>query len=162
MTICAACGLPGHRYGRNEGMERFDPIACINQLRGELEKRTLPGFTECPECGGEGIDRPEGCICPRFTDSDFRVADLTCRVHGVDGYVAQPDDDWERCPSCSGLGVVPDPETVEACARVLLDDDPAYSPPYWDDCDEGQKSWYRKQARAALLAYAQHTQETKP
>ena len=123
MTLCAACGLPGHRYGRNEGMERFDPIACINQLRGELEKRTLPGFTECPECEG-GIDLSD------------------------DGYPT-----GLPCPSCSGLGVVPDPETVETCARVLLDDDPAYSPPFWDDCDEGQKSWYRKQARAALLAY---------
>lgn len=30
---CAACGLPGHRFGRNEGMERFDRQACINLLR---------------------------------------------------------------------------------------------------------------------------------
>lgn len=40
MTIeakCASCGLKGHRYGRNEGMERYDPMACINSLRGELE-----------------------------------------------------------------------------------------------------------------------------
>ena len=35
---CAACGLPGHRYGRNEGMERFDRQACINMLRGEVER----------------------------------------------------------------------------------------------------------------------------
>lgn len=38
MTRCAACGLAGHRYGRNEGMERFDPMACINQLRGALDR----------------------------------------------------------------------------------------------------------------------------
>lgn len=38
VPMCAACGLPGHRYGRNEGMERFDPMACINQLRGVLER----------------------------------------------------------------------------------------------------------------------------
>lgn len=41
MSRCAACGLPGHRYGRNEGMDRFDPMACINQLRGELERREI-------------------------------------------------------------------------------------------------------------------------
>ena len=35
---CAACGLPGHRYGRNEGMERFDRQACINMLRGEVDR----------------------------------------------------------------------------------------------------------------------------
>ena len=33
---CAACGLPGHRYGRNEGPDRFDPQACINELRDRL------------------------------------------------------------------------------------------------------------------------------
>jgi hypothetical protein len=37
-TKCAACGLPGHRFGRNEGVERYDPIACINMLRGEIER----------------------------------------------------------------------------------------------------------------------------
>lgn len=32
------------------------------------------------------IVRPEGCICPEFNDTDgFRIADLTCPVHGVDG-----------------------------------------------------------------------------
>jgi hypothetical protein len=35
---CAACGLPGHRYGRNEGMERFDRQACINMLRSEIDR----------------------------------------------------------------------------------------------------------------------------
>lgn len=41
---CAACGEPGHRYGRNEGMDRFDPMACINGLRGQLEDaRTTVG-----------------------------------------------------------------------------------------------------------------------
>lgn len=37
-TICAACGQPGHRYGRNEGMDRFDPQACINLLLSEVER----------------------------------------------------------------------------------------------------------------------------
>ena len=35
---CAACGRPGHRYGRNEGPDRFDPQACINGLLFELER----------------------------------------------------------------------------------------------------------------------------
>jgi len=39
---CAACGMPAHRYGRNEGQERFDPMACINGLRGRLEALTSP------------------------------------------------------------------------------------------------------------------------
>lgn len=33
---CAGCGLPAHRYGRNEGPDRYDPIACINSLRSIL------------------------------------------------------------------------------------------------------------------------------
>lgn len=36
-TVCAACGEPGHRYGRNEGMDRYDPMACINLLRGKSD-----------------------------------------------------------------------------------------------------------------------------
>ncbi len=38
---CAACGMPAHRYGRNDGMERFDPMACINTLRGEVDRLLL-------------------------------------------------------------------------------------------------------------------------
>lgn len=37
---CAACGRPGHRYGTTHGPnapDRWDPIACINGLRGEVE-----------------------------------------------------------------------------------------------------------------------------
>jgi hypothetical protein len=39
--------------------------------------------------------RPEGCICPMFTDiGEARIADLTCPVHGVDG--TEPGDGfWE-------------------------------------------------------------------
>jgi hypothetical protein len=30
--------------------------------------------------------RPLGCICPYFRDTGgFRIADLTCPVHGVEG-----------------------------------------------------------------------------
>jgi len=31
-------------------------------------------------------DPPSDCICPRFRDTGgFRIADLTCPVHGVNG-----------------------------------------------------------------------------
>lgn len=46
----------------------------------------------CPCCGFGRIKR---CICPRFTDTGgFRIADLACPVHGVDG--TEPGDGyWE-------------------------------------------------------------------
>ena len=36
-SMCAACGQPGHRFGFNEGPDRFDPTACINGLLWDLE-----------------------------------------------------------------------------------------------------------------------------
>lgn len=138
MTLCAACGLPGHRYGRNEGIERFDPIACINQLRGELEKRTLPGYVPCGLCDGTAL-----------------LIDWDGNSDASHDY----DPPERPSPSCSGLGVVPDPETVEVVAPQIHANDPAYSPPYWDDCYPEMKSWYRSQARAALLAYARKAKE---
>ena len=41
------------------------------------------------------IIRPEGCICIQFRDTGgFRIADLTCPVHGVGG--TEPGDGyWE-------------------------------------------------------------------
>lgn len=38
---CAACGRKGHRYGTTHGPnapDRWDPIACINGLRGEVDQ----------------------------------------------------------------------------------------------------------------------------
>lgn len=35
---CAACGLPGHRYGTNDGRDRHDPQACINTLLGVVDE----------------------------------------------------------------------------------------------------------------------------
>lgn len=41
------------------------------------------------------IIRPEGCICIQFKDTGgFRIADLTCPVHGVGG-TSPGDDYWE-------------------------------------------------------------------
>ena len=37
-SVCAACGLSAHRYGTNDPAHDFDPIACINGLKGEIER----------------------------------------------------------------------------------------------------------------------------
>jgi hypothetical protein len=42
------------------------------------------------------VERPEGCICPIFSDTGgFRIADLCCPVHGIDG-TETGDDYWEE------------------------------------------------------------------
>ena len=42
------------------------------------------------------IARPDGCICTEFKDTGgFRIADLTCPVHGVNG--TNPGDGyWDK------------------------------------------------------------------
>ena len=59
-TRCAACGLAGHRYGRNEGMERFDPMACINQLLGALDREV--NFKAAYEYGDRHGISPEDVV----------------------------------------------------------------------------------------------------
>lgn len=41
-------------------------------------------------------EQPESCICPVFTDTGgYRIADLTCPVHGING--TDPGDGyWEE------------------------------------------------------------------
>jgi hypothetical protein len=34
---CAGCGLPAHRYGTNDPDHDYDPMACVNSLRGLIE-----------------------------------------------------------------------------------------------------------------------------
>lgn len=46
----------------------------------------------------------------------------------------------------------PSNELVERVAQVLHDNDEAYAPPYWSDCTDGMKRWYRRQARAVVDA----------
>lgn len=48
------------------------------------------------------IVRPEGCICVEFRDTGgFRIADLTCPVHGVSG--TDPGDGyWDTEPVIGG------------------------------------------------------------
>jgi hypothetical protein len=129
-SICAACGMPGHRYGRNEGMERFNPQACINGLLGRLEEmRTLKGFTECQECD-DGIDLSD------------------------DGYPT-----GLPCPDCGGSGQVPDPETVEVVARALMIE--RYGPGAWERFGYSVQNIYRREASAALLAYARQLKPEK-
>lgn len=49
-----------------------------------------------------GVHRPRGCICPRFSDSDFRIADLTCPYHGLSGPgIYAGDGLWDLC-ACPG------------------------------------------------------------
>jgi hypothetical protein len=39
----------------------------------------------------EGVE--DICNCPRFADTGgFRIADLTCPIHGIDG--TEPGDGW--------------------------------------------------------------------
>lgn len=77
----------------------------------------LPGFTECPACSGS---------CNRMDDT------------------SRP---FEACPSCSGLGVVPDPAWVETVAQAM-----------WDSTSTAAGE-LDVMARAALLAYARKAKE---
>lgn len=38
---CAMCGLPYHRYGWGDPEHDYDPTACINMLRGQIERPRL-------------------------------------------------------------------------------------------------------------------------
>jgi hypothetical protein len=45
---------------------------------------------------------PPVCVCPRFSDTGgYRIADLSCLVHGVDG-LTPGDGPWEHEPWCWG------------------------------------------------------------
>ncbi len=61
-------------------------------LKIEIEK--------CSTCNGTDKVRPKDCVCPMFADTKgFRIADLTCPVHGVSG--SEPGDgQWTVCPDC--------------------------------------------------------------
>ena len=42
------------------------------------------------------VERPDGCICVEFRDTGrFRIADLACPVHGVEG---AGDGYWDVAP----------------------------------------------------------------
>ena len=95
---------------------------------------TLPGFSECPECEGDGI----GLAWPDDA--------------GTEPYPCQP---------CSGVGVVPDPAWVEPCAQAMHESVDAEvremleeAPWLWEQVPESIKVKQRAHARAALLAYA--------
>jgi len=38
---CSMCGMPYHRYGWGDREHDYDPTACINSLRGEIERLQL-------------------------------------------------------------------------------------------------------------------------
>jgi hypothetical protein len=65
---------------------------------------------------GHGPEPPTGtCICPRFKDTGgFRIADLACPVHGVDG--TDPGDGYWAC-TCPGGGGPDGYEHRPGCPR---------------------------------------------
>lgn len=64
---------------------------------------------------------PAKCKCPRFSDTDgYRIADLTCPVHGPSG-IGPGDGDWEPTPEQEGTcpyrhGYTPAEDQTEAAA----------------------------------------------
>jgi hypothetical protein len=54
---------------------------------------------------------------------------------------------------------VPSDGLVEAVASEIHHNDAAFAPPYWEDCDEGMKRFYRAQARHALIAADRYERE---
>lgn len=84
MSICAACGLPGHRYGRNEGVDRFNPQACINMLRGEVDNLTNllenPQNTRWQEAAWAVADNTDETIFHVYRDG---VLFQTCGWQGL-------------------------------------------------------------------------------
>jgi hypothetical protein len=79
----------------------------------------------------EAIDplfiRPEGCICPMFRDTGgFRIADLTCPVHGVHG-TDPGDGQWlpGHCVACGSADIFYDTTggwSCRSCHRTDADE----------------------------------------
>jgi hypothetical protein len=81
--------------GLLERAEKAEAEAAV--MRGQLEQLGFPFDTGALAAA----EREPNCICPHFTDTGgFRIADLTCPVHGPSG--TNPGDgpwDAEREPS---------------------------------------------------------------
>lgn len=96
--------------------EREQAPASRNQQGPVVQQESLPDRTAPPIVS---------CICPRFRDTGgFRIADLTCPIHGVngsdpgDGYWSTVDAnnmrlsesfqarDQSLCGTCGGIGEV--------------------------------------------------------
>lgn len=101
---------------------------------------TLPGFHECPECGGDGQ-----CHNPtRYQESD----------------PCSPQTCGNRCRECGGAGQVPDDDTVEVVVREAIDKvrtTHKLGPRILPSEEALRALWVG--VPAALLAYARHTQE---
>ena len=64
----------------------------------------------------------EPCNCSRFRDTGgFRIADLTCPTHGVDG--SDPGDGYWPCSSCGAEGFRLTSGLCDGCAE-RIDVDP--------------------------------------
>ncbi len=93
---CAACGQPGHRYGRNEGMDRFDRQACINGLLFEVERLQADLATCYRLTGADPDGNDDRALAPyavtevarlrgEADEADETVARLEARVAQLEG-----------------------------------------------------------------------------
>jgi hypothetical protein len=80
-------------FGFNTVM--FEP-ASVYDVDGAI------GPDDEPEPKPEPFKRPHGCVCVMFRDTGrFRIADLTCPVHGV-GATDPGDGQWEGNDDAEG------------------------------------------------------------
>ena len=89
VMVCDSCADPA--YGDMYAEWPCATYAAITRaLTGEDE-----AVTASEPAKAEPFKRPEGCICTMFGDTGgFRIADLTCHVHGVGG-TDPGDGNWE-------------------------------------------------------------------
>lgn len=115
--------------------------AAIGRQRADLEP---PAATAPRTAQQEAFQRPSGCICVMFRDTGgFRIADLTCPVHGIGG--SEPGDGhWEEA---SGEP----PASTEGGAVVFCRIPGAYGMPdcvlragHDGDCEPGNKHRYSR------------------
>ena len=65
------------------------------------------------------------------------------------GHMSMHPAEDTHCPGGSREEVTVD---YEAAAIANHDNDPSYAPPYWDDCTDDMKTWYRQHSRSIVDA----------
>lgn len=103
-ALCAACGQPGHRYGRNEGIDRFNPQACINGLLARLEDaeeaaRRVADAPEIEWCeehqAPEDPSEPPWCLRARLAFDAYQDDSLADNCRMVRRLLVDPGNDDE-------------------------------------------------------------------